>query len=230
MQTRMKKILPKSIGIAEEIDKMSEKYEFEATIQKVPDLDGAYVELPFDVKEAFGKSRVLVHATFDGEPYDGQVVKMGTPCHIIGIRKDIRAKIGKQPGDCVCVSIVERDSKKAEKKATVEEYMADYDGEVRKRMEKLREIILGCSPDITEKIAWAMPTFVLGGNLVHFAAQKHHIGFHPSPSAIVAFGDRLAAYKCSKGTVQFPYNKPMPYELIREMVLFRVRENTKEQA
>lgn len=87
---------------------MNKKYEFEAVIQKVPDKDGAYVEIPFDVKAEFGKGRVLVHATFDGEPYDGQVVKMGTPCHILGIRKDIRAKIGKQPGDHVFVTIMER--------------------------------------------------------------------------------------------------------------------------
>ena len=83
-------------------------YEFDAIIQKVPDIDGAYVEIPFDVKETFGKGRVPVHATFDGEPYDGSVVKMGTPCHIIGIRKDIRAKIGKQPGDTVKVTLIER--------------------------------------------------------------------------------------------------------------------------
>ncbi len=84
-------------------------YAFEAVIQKVPDIDGAYVEVPFDVKAEFGKGRVSVHATFDGEPYDGQVVKMGTPCHIIGMRKELRAKIGKQPGDCVQVTIKERE-------------------------------------------------------------------------------------------------------------------------
>lgn len=90
----------------------NKKYAFEAVIQKVPDIDGAYVEIPFDVKEEFGKGRVPVRATFDGEPYDGSVVKMGTPCHIIGIRKDIRAKIGKQPGDIVKVTLKERDNLK----------------------------------------------------------------------------------------------------------------------
>jgi hypothetical protein len=84
-------------------------YAFEAIIQKVPDIDGAYVDIPFDVKAEFGKGRVSVHATFDGEPYDGQVVKMGTPCHIIGLRKDIRAKNGKQPGDSVKVTLKERE-------------------------------------------------------------------------------------------------------------------------
>ncbi|SHO42990.1 Uncharacterized conserved protein YdhG, YjbR/CyaY-like superfamily, DUF1801 family [Anaerocolumna xylanovorans DSM 12503] len=92
-------------------DGRKEVYEFEAVIKKVPDIDGAYVEIPFDVKEKYGKSRVPVHATFDGEPYDGSLVKMGTPCHILGIRKEIRAKIGKQPGDTVKVTLEERNTK-----------------------------------------------------------------------------------------------------------------------
>lgn len=87
---------------------MNKLYEFEAEIKKVPDIDGAYVEIPFDVKEEFGKGRVKVHATFDGAPYDGSLVKMKTPCHIIGIRKEIRAKIGKQPGDTIKVTLRER--------------------------------------------------------------------------------------------------------------------------
>lgn len=86
-----------------------ETYAFEAVIQKVPDIDGAYVEVPLDIRAVFGKGRVKVHATFDGEPYDGSVVRMGTPCHIIGLRKDIRRKIGKQPGDRVQVTIKERE-------------------------------------------------------------------------------------------------------------------------
>jgi len=205
---------------------MNKTYEFDATIMKVPDQNGAYVEIPFDVKETFGKGRVPVHATFDGEPYDGQVVKMGTPCHIIGIRKDIREKIGKQPGDTIHVTLVERIPEKP-KFATVEEYIAQYDGEIQERLKKLRELVLSCSPDITEKISWGMITFVLNGNLVHFAGEKRHIGFHPAPSAIEAFAPKLTDYKCSKGTVQLPYDKPVPYDLIREMVQFRVHENIK---
>ena len=90
-------------------------YEFEAVIQKVPDIDGAYVEFPYDLKAEFGKGRVKVHATFDGEPYDGSIVNMGmknadgSVCYIIGLLKDLRAKIGKQPGDTVCVTIKERE-------------------------------------------------------------------------------------------------------------------------
>ena len=93
---------------------IEETFEFEAVIQKVPDQDGAYVGVPFDIKAKFGKGRLPVHATFDGEPYDGSIVNMGVKnpdgsiCYIIGIRKDIRAKIGKQPGDVVRVTIRER--------------------------------------------------------------------------------------------------------------------------
>lgn len=83
-------------------------YEFEAVIQKVPDLDGAFIEFPYDVREEFGKGRVKVHATFDGVEYDGSLVRMKTVNHIIGLRKDIRAQIGKQPGDSVKVTIQER--------------------------------------------------------------------------------------------------------------------------
>ena len=94
---------------------MDEKtYEFETVIQKVPDQDGAYIAVPFDIKEKFGKGRLPVNATFDGEPYSGSVVNMGVKnpdgsvCYILGIRKDIRSKIGKQPGDTVSVTIKER--------------------------------------------------------------------------------------------------------------------------
>ena len=89
-------------------------YEYEAVIQKVPDQDGAYIIFPYDIKEEFGKGRIKVHATFDGQPYDGSIVNMGVKnpdgsiCYIIGIRKDIRVKIGKQPGDSVQVTIQER--------------------------------------------------------------------------------------------------------------------------
>lgn len=85
------------------------QYEFDAVIRKVPDIDGAYVEFPYDVKKEFGKGRVKVYATFDGAPYEGSLVRMGTPGHIIGLRKDIRAQIAKQPGDSVHVTIRERE-------------------------------------------------------------------------------------------------------------------------
>ena len=89
-------------------------YEFDAVIMKVPDIDGAYVAFPYDVRREFGKGRVKVSATFDGTQYDGSIVNMGVKnddgsvCYIIGLRKDIRGKIGKQPGDSVRVTIKER--------------------------------------------------------------------------------------------------------------------------
>ncbi|ATW23767.1 DUF1905 domain-containing protein [Candidatus Formimonas warabiya] len=93
----------------------SKTYKYDAIIYKVPDIDGAYVKFPYDVKAEFGKGRVKVHATFDGVPYNGSIVNMGVKntdgsvCYIIGLRKDIRTKIGKQSGDSVHVTIEERD-------------------------------------------------------------------------------------------------------------------------
>ena len=92
----------------------SKTYQFEAEIKKVPDIDGAYIEFPYDIRKEFGKGRVKVHAEFDGEPYDGSIVNMGmknddgSVCYIIGILKDIRKKINKQSGDKIKVSIKER--------------------------------------------------------------------------------------------------------------------------
>ncbi len=91
------------------------EYRFTAQIQKVPDLDGAYVVFPYDIRQEFGKGRVKVTAWFDGEPYEGSIVNMGLRdeagniCYVIGLRKDIRAKIGKQPGDPVQVTVRRRD-------------------------------------------------------------------------------------------------------------------------
>ena len=90
---------------------MRKTYEFEAIITKTPDQDAAYIAVPFDIEAEFGKKRVKVRATFDGEPYNGSIVNMGVKnpdgsiCYIIGVRKDIRAKIGKQDGDIVKVTI-----------------------------------------------------------------------------------------------------------------------------
>ena len=82
--------------------------EFDAVILQNEDMDAAYVEVPFDIKALFGKGRLLVHATFDGVPYDGQIVKMRAPCVIIGLRRDSRKQIGKTFGDTVHVTCCER--------------------------------------------------------------------------------------------------------------------------
>lgn len=84
-------------------------YEFDAVIRKVDGIDGAYIEFPYDVKKEFGKGRVKVKAVFDDELYLGSLVRMKTPGHIIGLRKDIRTKINKQAGDVVHVVIQERE-------------------------------------------------------------------------------------------------------------------------
>lgn len=88
---------------------MMKKYEFDAIIQKVDDMDAAYIEFPYDVRKEFGKGRVKVRATFDGYNYEGILVKMKTECHIIGIRKEIRSIIRKQAGDVVHVCIQEKE-------------------------------------------------------------------------------------------------------------------------
>ena len=87
---------------------MGKTYGFDAILKKVNGIDGAYVEIPFDVKQEFGKGCVPVVATFDGERYEGSLVRKGTPCHMIGVRKDIRVKIGKNPGDFIRVTLEER--------------------------------------------------------------------------------------------------------------------------
>ena len=88
-------------------ERAARRMEFDAMILQNEDMDAAYVEVPFDIKALYGKGRLSVHATFDGEPYDGQIVKMGTPCFIIGVRKDIRKQIGKSFGDVVHVTFEE---------------------------------------------------------------------------------------------------------------------------
>lgn len=108
--------------------------------------------------------------------------------------------------------------------ATIEEYILQYPPEVQALMNALRATIQEAAPDAGEKISWGMATFTLHGNLVHFAGEKKHIGFHPAPSAIEAFASDLAEYHTSKGTVQFPYDKPVPLELIAKMVRFRATE------
>ncbi len=112
--------------------------------------------------------------------------------------------------------------------ATIDEYIAQYPAELQSVLNELRGVIRRAAPDAQEKISWQMPTFFQNGNLVHFAVHKHHIGFYPGAGGIEAFADRLGEYKTSKGAVQFPIGKPLPYALIDEIVKFRVKENRKE--
>lgn len=107
----------------------------------------------------------------------------------------------------------------------IDEYIAGFPHDLREKLEEIRAVIRKAAPGATEKISYRMPTFVLEGNLVHFAAYEHHIGFYPTPSAIEQFSEQLSAYKGGKGSVQFPLDQPVPYDLVREIVAFRVREN-----
>lgn len=108
---------------------------------------------------------------------------------------------------------------------TIDEYIAQYPDDVQEILKKLRKVIRESAPDATEKISYQMPTFYLHGNLVHFAAFSRHIGFYPTPSGIEAFEEEIAGYKSAKGSVQFPIDKPLPYDLITRIVKYRVEEN-----
>jgi len=111
---------------------------------------------------------------------------------------------------------------------SIDDYILNCHTDVQERLQQLRMVIKEAAPEATEKISWKMPTFVLYGNLVFFAAFKKHIGFYPLPSAMESFKEELAEYKTSKGSVQFPLNKPLPLELISRMVKSRVDENKKQ--
>lgn len=108
---------------------------------------------------------------------------------------------------------------------TIDEYIAGFPEDVQAILQKIRQTIKETAPNAEEAISYQMPTFKLKGNLVHFAAFKSHIGFYPVPSGIEQFKEELAVFKQGKGSVQFPLDKPMPYDLIRRIVLFRVEEN-----
>lgn len=111
---------------------------------------------------------------------------------------------------------------------SIDKYILKFPTEIQEILRTLRNVIKESAPDAEEKISYQMPTFVLHGNLVHFAAYKNHIGFYPTPSGINAFKDELSKYKGGKGSVQFPIEKPMPYELISNIVKFRVAENIQQ--
>ncbi len=109
----------------------------------------------------------------------------------------------------------------------IDEYIAQFPEDIQKILQQIRSVIKEVAPNATEKISYQMPTFYLNGNLVHFAAFKTHIGFYPVPSGIEKFKEELSHYKGGKGSVQFPLDQPIPYDLIRRITLFRVEENLK---
>ena len=107
---------------------------------------------------------------------------------------------------------------------TIDAYIAGFPREVQKMLREVRATIKKAAPDAAEAMKYCIPTFVLNGNLVHFAAFKQHIGFYPTPSGIEKFKDELSRYKGAKGSVQFPLDEPMPLKLIEKIVAFRVKE------
>jgi len=107
----------------------------------------------------------------------------------------------------------------------IDEYIAGFPKDVQEILEKIRMTIRKAAPEAEETINYQMPTFTLKGNLVHFAAFKTHIGFYPTPTGIEKFQKELSVYKGAKGSVQFPLDKPMPFDLISKIVEFRVKEN-----
>ena len=111
---------------------------------------------------------------------------------------------------------------------SIDEYIALFPADIQKKLQELRATIKSCAPGATEKISYQMPTFFLHGNLIHFAAFKNHIGLYPTPNGIQAFNNELSIYESGKGTVQFPLDQPLPLELVKKIVKFRVDENMKK--
>lgn len=108
---------------------------------------------------------------------------------------------------------------------SIDEYIAGFPEDIQARLQAVRATIRAAAPDAAERISYQMPTFALHGNLVHFAALKNHIGFYPTSSGITAFEDQLSRYEHSKGAVRFPLDQPLPLDLIRQIVQYRVTEN-----
>jgi uncharacterized protein YdhG (YjbR/CyaY superfamily) len=111
---------------------------------------------------------------------------------------------------------------------TIDEYVSMFPDDIQEILEKMRQIVRASAPKAEETISYQIPTFKLNGNLVHFAAYKDHISFFPTSSAREAFRKELSKYKGGRGTIQFPLDEPIPFDLVRKIVKFRVKENTKE--
>lgn len=112
-----------------------------------------------------------------------------------------------------------------DKPDNIDAYIAGFPESTRQILEQVRQTIRKAAPQAVEKISYGMPAFVLHGNLVYFAAYEKHIGFYALPSGNAAFQKELSAYKMGKGSIQFPIDKPMPFDLIMKIVRFRVAEN-----
>ena len=112
---------------------------------------------------------------------------------------------------------------------SIDEYISMFPSDTQKILQRLRQTIGECAPRAQETISYAIPTFKLNGNLVHFAAFKDHISFFPTSSPREAFKKELSKYKGGRGTIQFPLGEPIPFDLVRNIVKYRVKENTAKQ-
>lgn len=113
------------------------------------------------------------------------------------------------------------------KPENIDEYISLYSGEARGKLEELRRTVRRAAPDATETISYGIPTFKLHGFLVHFAAYKDHVSLFPTSSGVRVFKKELTRYKTAPGTVQFPLGEPLPLDLVRRIVEFRVKEVTR---
>lgn len=114
--------------------------------------------------------------------------------------------------------------------SNMDEYIASFPVEIQEILEKIRATIKKIIPKGEETISYAIPTFKLNGkNLIHFAAFKNHIGFYATPSGHAEFKEELSKYKQGKGSVQFPFDKPIPYDLIKKIVKFKIKEQEQKK-
>lgn len=107
----------------------------------------------------------------------------------------------------------------------VDQYIAQFPQDIQFVLQNIRTIIKQAAPDAEEIISYQMPAYKQNGMLVYFAANKNHLGFYPTSSGIDNFKDELQWYRTGRGSIQFPYNKPIPFELIAKIVIFKVEEN-----
>ena len=184
-------------------------YEFQAVIEPVPEKGGAYVRFPYDIRKEFGKGRIKVQAEFDGVPYSGSIVNMGI--------KNKEETLWRCPACGRSFRHKNQEHYCGEPPRSIEEYIKRQPESAQPYLRMVNNAVREALPDAAEKISWSMPTYWKGQNLIQFAAFRKHIGLYPGPEAVEAFAGRLCGYRTSKGTIQLPYEKPLPLDLIREI-------------
>jgi uncharacterized protein YdhG (YjbR/CyaY superfamily) len=192
--------------------------EFEAVIVKDEKRDSAWVVIPDDVMAVFSGVRppMPVQAAFDGESFEGWLLKGEGGAFSIVINKSIRKKIGKQAGDRVQVTLASRGRPS---EGTVEGYFSQFSPAQNARLQELRALLLKLMPGVTEKLAWAVPNYLYGDNfVVSLVASKGHLGLYPGKEAIAALKDKLAGYDLIKGGIHLPWDQPIPEALVKSII------------